>query len=398
MVYYLLHLYHRVCSYLFTTLLQFIIGKLSIKYLSWYNFISQIIHVASILLLKSKNMSEIRSEMMRVVNDFVTPEVIDTFLRDGVVVITNVLSSERVIKVRNEFHRTLREIYHVDHDNLLSTAQNVKPLSSTNGAGGILDLFYFDWKLQLNEDPIVLAIMQALWAASYASGEVPHFQHPYGPFDSNKGYMYIDRCCFRLPDELIYPPGVDGTKSKRKTLQRSLTPHLDCCPHEMYRGRKWRPIQAFIALTDTIEPNHGGFEVCKGLHREFDEWIARRQPSESTGTIPCVGQFTPIRPKEDADIIARMEHVPCQAGDLVCWDYRLAHANAGHNFSGDVREVVYVGLLPCIPLNQTYAEEQLQLYQQGQLPIDQWHESKMRQSCDYEFSEMGKRLMTILPW
>lgn len=332
------------------------------------------------------------------VDSFVTEEVIQTFLKDGVVVIPKVVGADRISHLRAQFHTTLRDVYGVDYDDLSNTCQRVKALSSTNGAGGILDLFYFDWKLQLNEDELIVAIMQRLWAETYARGDVVHFHHPYGPFDPNQGFMYIDRCCFRLPDELIYPPGVDATKAKRKTLQRSLTPHLDCCPHEMFTGRKWRPIQAFVALTDTIEPNHGGFEVCKGLHREFDEWIRRRLPSESTGTVPCVGQFTPIRPKEDADIIERMEHVPCKAGDMVCWDYRLAHANAGHNFSGDVREVVYVGLLPNIPLNRAYAENQLERYRQGQLPNDQWHDSKMTQPCSYGFSDLGQKLMAITPW
>jgi hypothetical protein len=34
---------------------------------------------------------------------------------------------------------------------------------------------------------------------------------------------------------------------------------------------------------------------------------------------PCVGDFTPIRPGEDRDVLERMEHIPCRAGDLVCW-------------------------------------------------------------------------------
>jgi hypothetical protein len=340
----------------------------------------------------------LRPEIEALAATYVTPDVVATFLRDGVVVIPQVLTSERIHHTRQEFHNTLRALYGVDYDNLPDTCQRIKALSSTNGAGGILDLFYFDWKLKLNEDELIVAIMRSLWAATYASGDVKHFEHPFGAFNPNEAYMYIDRCCFRLPEELIYPPGVDVAKAKRKTLQRSLTPHLDCCPHEMFTGRKWRPIQAFVALTDTVEENHGGFEVCKGLHREFEEWVARRKPSESTGVVPCVGQFTPIRPKEDADIIARMEHVPCRAGDLVCWDYRLAHANAGHNFSGDVREVVYIGLLPSIPLNRQYAEDQLARYRQGDLPIDQWHDSKMTQHCAYDFTEVGKQMMTVLPW
>ena len=36
-----------------------------------------------------------------------------------------------------------------------------------------------------------------------------------------------------------------------------------------------------------------------------------------------VGDFTPIRPKEDQCILELMKHIPVRAGDLVCWDYRI---------------------------------------------------------------------------
>lgn len=105
------------------------------------------------------------------------------------------------------------------------------------------------------------------------------YQHPYGPFHSRQGYMYIDRVCFRLPDAISSELGT----SKKRPLQRSLTPHLDCCPHNLYKSEKlhpkWRPIQAFLALTDAYNPNEGGFEACLGHHRVFDEWTKSRQPS-----------------------------------------------------------------------------------------------------------------------
>ena len=41
---------------------------------------------------------------------------------------------------------------------------------------------------------------------------------------------------------------------------------------------KWRPIQAFVALTDTIHPDEGGFEAAPCLHAFFDEWVAKRPP------------------------------------------------------------------------------------------------------------------------
>ena len=40
-----------------------------------------------------------------------------------------------------------------------------------------------------------------------------------------------------------------------------------------------------------------------------------------------VGDFTPIRPKEDRHILDMIQHIPVKAGDLVCWDYRIGEGN-----------------------------------------------------------------------
>ena len=180
------------------------------------------------------------------------------------------------------------------------------------------------------------------------------------------------RVCFRLPTAVINDIAEKTTgqsKKKSKLLQRSLTPHLDCCPHSMFSSssRKWRPIQAFVALTDNLEPDTGGFEACVGFHREFEAWSMSRKPSlkpisgraisDASSTAvsippPCVGDFTPIRPLEDKEVIDRFVSIPYKAGDLICWDYRIPHANSRFNLSPIAREAIYIGLLPAIPLNK----------------------------------------------
>lgn len=136
--------------------------------------------------------------------------------------------------------------------------------------------------------------------------------------------MYIDRCCFRIPESIVDNQKIlDG----RKRLQRSLAPHLDCCPLSIFEASdkqipKWRPIQAFVALTDTLNGNEGGFEACRGLHNKFDSWSARRLWSKSiveSGKSlppPCVGEFTPIRPREDSGTLRKLDHVPCRSGGM----------------------------------------------------------------------------------
>jgi hypothetical protein len=266
-------------------------------------------------------------------------------------------------------------------------------LSSTWGAGGILDVFYEDWKLKVNEHPTVVSIINGLFRETYAKG-LNCFSHPYGSFDPDKSLMYIDRICFRVPDSISQLFG-----SKKRRLQRSLTPHLDCCPHKMYSSSKefpkWRPIQAFVALTDTLNPNEGGFEAHPGFHLQFDNWVASRKSGPSQDSPPCVGDFTPIRPIEDKEVLQGITHIPCRAGDMVCWDYRIPHANSRRNDRPTAREVIYVGVLPGIDLNKSYAQSQLQSFQEGKVPVDQWHEHSGIQACDYSFSLLGKKMMTI---
>jgi hypothetical protein len=285
--------------------------------------------------------------------------------------------------------------------------KELSTLSSTHGAGGILDVFYPDWKLKLCEHPTIFLIMSELWEHSYCSG-LEYFSHDYGKFDPRRGYMYIDRICYRVPDALM-------SGSKRHRLQRSLTPHLDCCPQVLvseesvmkeggtnHLPNKWRPIQCFVALTDTPGPNEGGFEACPGLHKRFKRWVNNRLASINSDSLlaPCVGSFSPIRPIEDRDIIALFEHVPCRAGDLVCWDYRIPHSNARRNDKPHPREVIYLGYLPDVNVNRIYAQKQLKDYLAGRNPSDQWIEGQTSTpgSPNYEFSELGKKLLGMISW
>lgn len=303
----------------------------------------------------------------------------------------------------------------VDVNNLLSTGRNIANLSSTNGAGGILDIFYAPWKFRLMENPKIVQIMQSLWQYTYCSNHI-FFESPFGSFDYTKALMYIDRVCFRLPDNIINSFG----GGKRKKLQRSLTPHLDCCPDDVCsfktpedvaeKMNKWRPIQCFIALTDTINPNEGGFEACPGLHARFKNWaefrLASAKVSVESHAPPCVGSFSPIRPIEDRDIILLFEHISCRAGDMVCWDYRIPHSNSRYNNGNEAREVVYIGLLPYVSLNTRYVQKQLSDYLAGKNPSDQWvhntndgvEDGRNKEAISFQFSSLGEKLIGISEW
>jgi len=430
-----------------------------------------------------------------------TTEQISTFLKDGVLVVPNVLTPEEVANARIGLHSHLLEKAGVDvtsYSSLERTSAGLRNLSSTNGSGGVLDIFYAPFKLQLAEHPAIFRVVSQLWRATFAQASSGHSQPylwstPYGSFDPDRGFAYIDRVGFRVPSSIAAVHAV-----KKMKLQRSLTPHLDCCPHDLYASlqggktvSKWRPIQCFVALTPTPDAELGGFEAAPGFHRDFEAWAHSRAPEQAaasrgtggttqkqearkqkqqrqraekesgcggggaaaseighpaTAKPPCVGEFTPVRAREDAAVLKRIEHVPCMAGDLVLWDNRIPHANSRENrasggsdekerlwgagsrqtqpmtpqlWSGS-REVVYLGFLPDVPLNRAYALAQRGRFENGELPDDQWREQTQVSPTPagglagsssvgdggvvppgrevYGFSPLGRRLMAIDPW
>ena len=56
----------------------------------------------------------------------------------------------------------------------------------------MLDVFYEDWKLFVNQHPRVVQAIQDLWASTWGGNEVL-YKHPYKDFNPQHGYMYIDR-------------------------------------------------------------------------------------------------------------------------------------------------------------------------------------------------------------
>lgn len=335
-------------------------------------------------------------------------EQIITFQRDGVVVIPKLFSDEEIHAIRSAFHRTLADDYQIDVTDLASTAISLRKLSSTGGAGGILDLFSRSWKFRIHENENVFNVYSQLWEQTWANANPMQgssdYQHTFGSFNPRHGYIYLDRVCFRLPEQYSRPAG----SSKKEAIQRSLTPHLDCCPDSIFQNSskeftKWRPIQGFLALTDTLHPNEGGFEACLGHHIGFDEWARRRILSPGKTTAPCVDEFSPIRPVEDKEILDRFQAISCAAGDLVCWDYRIPHANSRYNHAASPREVVYLSYLPAIDRNRAFAEEQLRRCLAGLNPTDMWIEKTFDASAGaaisgHKFTELGRKLMTIDSW
>lgn len=332
---------------------------------------------------------------------------LDTFLQDGVLVVDDILSKEELERARNGLEDTLRS-QGVDPDHLEGTGRNLASLSSTNGSGGVLDIFYTQWQLKVASNPKLWSVTKQLWDVGYDATRTDHRWHPHGAFDTQSGYMYLDRVGYRLPTALAQKLGT----SKKRPIQRSLTPHLDCCPESFHEDpHKWRPIQCFVSLTDNLQPNTGGFEAAKGFHREFDDWAKARPATQVTKggvteTIPapCIGNYTHIRPNEDKDIMDRVNHIPVKAGSVVFWDNRIPHANSYRHDGDSPRAVVYCSFLPNVPKNRLYAERQLDKWKRGQYPSDQWiaagtdgTDSSFEQRLS-QLSPLARKLLSIDPW
>lgn len=296
----------------------------------------------------------------------------------------------------------------------------VAALSSTRGSGGVIDVFYEPFKLAIATNETLFRMTTQLWQSTLLHNDNDHRPtasdgrsadnlpdgdkvkwHPFGPFDPRVGYSYIDRMGYRLPTKLAERLGMppDGNKSSssiaKKTnrslpIQRSLTPHLDCCPEDRFRGRKWRPIQCFVSLTDNLEPDTGGFEAAKGFHHDFDEWARTRPPTlvsrKGGRTVavpaPCVGAYTHIRPKEDRDVLERVQHIPVRVGSAVFWDHRIPHANAYRHLGDSARCVVYTSFLPDVDVNRRYVQEQLDDLKRGRQPVDTWIQNTIVEPVD----------------
>jgi hypothetical protein len=358
-------------------------------------------------------------------------------------VVDHILTAAQVDAAQQGLSDTLAR-HGVDTNDLVSTGCALQKLSSTNGSGGVLDLFYDEWKMDVATNHRLFSITTTLWEEAYChrgeeKEELEHDNngfkwHPYGYFDYRKGYSYFDRVGYRLPTLLAEQLGaqlLEGstvpTKKKKKVpaIQRSLTPHLDCCPETFYKDddggnpkSKWRPIQCFVSLTDNLQADTGGFEAARGFHRTFAAWATDRVPTsvthKSNGSLetisfpaPCLGEYTHMRPKEDRDVMERVQHIPVKAGSAVFWDNRIPHANAYRHDGKIPRCVVYCSFLPDVSMNRRYAANQLENWMQGWQPTDQWINRIEDDPCELvedlsakfgALTPLGRRLLSIDPW
>jgi hypothetical protein len=265
-------------------------------------------------------------------------EYIEQFKEDGVVIIEGVLSPEEIAEARTKLHEQLAT-YGIDHDQIISGIVEVKDRPRIKSKAS--NIFCSEWKLldiQLKDN--IVSIMKNILVATFGC-KSEGYDHPYHKFDDIRAF--IDRVCYRLPDHIREEGG--------------LAMHLDRNPTDPYLTQyngldMWRPIQAFVTLTDHYGNESGGLKIVKQFHREIETYFKDKEPSGN-------GSFFRMHHQNHDKLRKRCQpltYVP--AGSLVLWDNRLPHATCNKLTSSDSREVVYCGYIPAIPLNLEYLKKQ----------------------------------------
>ena len=275
-----------------------------------------------------------------------TSEHLAAYIRDGFVVIEGVLTDEEVAAVREAFHNDLRR-EGIDHEDVLAGIS--PPPAECAIKSPIADLYYSTWKMfGVHLAPRVVQTMLALQRATFLNPELADkFPGPSRPASQNQ-FAYIDRVCYRLPNRI--------------RNEKGLALHLDRHPTKPFANiKKWRPIQAFVTLTDHWGGATGGLQVVPGFHHT-DYFAKGGEVKESAGEF--------FRMTDHSYDRLRKELITVQApkGSLVCWDNRLPHATCAQLEGGDSREVVFTGFLPDIELNRAYVAKQRECFLRGLSP------------------------------
>jgi hypothetical protein len=191
--------------------------------------------------------------------------------------------------------------------------------------------------------------MRGLQEATFLNPELAaEFPGPARPA-SARLFAYIDRVAYRLPAHIRNEKGLDLHMDRHPTLPFA---HI----------KKWRPIQAFVTLTDHWGGATGGLQVVPGFHRDAGFFARGAEIKESPGEFFRMGDHAYDRLRKS------LVTVQAPKGSLVCWDNRLPHATCARLEGADSREVVFVGFLPDITINRQYVEKQCQCLLRGLSP------------------------------
>jgi len=261
-------------------------------------------------------------------------EQIHFFKNYGYVVIENVFSEEEIKNIRSSFHKQLLD-YDVDHEKIINL--EIPPPQEIRKKSEVSNIFYSDWKLNTVLDDRIYNLSLSLMQETFMSSVTPGFEHPLK--QATTILPYIDRVCYRLPDH-IRPEG-------------GLSLHIDHNPTFRYSGKKYRPIQSFIALTDHYGNKCGGLQVVPEFHKISLDYFINTFESEG-------GEFFHMTSPRFSKLENQIKTINMSKGSVVFWDNRLPHKTCSELCSNDSREVIYFSYMPNVSMNKKYFEQQYQ--------------------------------------
>lgn len=146
-----------------------------------------------------------------------------------------------------------------------------------------------------------------------------------------------------------------------------------------------RRVQGVLYLADT-EANQGGFQCVPSIYRDFEQWIAS-QPADRN----------PYQPDTTGHEVVP---IPGGAGDLLIWDYMLAHGN-GKNYNTKPRFAQYITMSPA-PQSGGERTADIECWRErkgpAQMAVDPrgW-EAKMSEE-PAQLTPLGRKLLSLDPW
>ncbi|GMI12743.1 hypothetical protein TrVE_jg1682 [Triparma verrucosa] len=292
-------------------------------------------------------------------------EWVQRFIDDGVTTI-NIFSPSDCVSFMSEIesiieHRTgIKPTFNppTSLEHMRESAKAItEELSSTNGTGGVMDVHLDQFLDHVRTSPLIWSRIKTIWSATYGSSN-PLFPPKFNASWS-EGFVKLDRICYRFPTF----PSTSKKSFKKSQPTRCLLPHVDTCPSLNLLGDVqsfYRPVQCFLALTDTVLQNKGGFEAALGLHKNFDDWGKKLEDQNVRG---CNGNYIGIREKA---VYEKIKHVVVKAGDVVVWDERIPHATSKFNF-GEVRGAIYLSYLPDCEINRNFKRREWEGWKKGEV-------------------------------
>lgn len=316
-------------------------------------------------------------------SSLLTDAYLQEFITNGYVVIPDVLTEDEIDQSRSRFHDQLMT-YGINHDEILNNHID-QGLGVRKKSVVASQVFYADWKLAITLNPKVYHTIRDLMLQTFGDGQNHLFQHQNGKFDDV--VPYVDRVCYRLPDHIRTEGG--------------LKLHIDRIPDRDHGGKRWRPIQSFVSLTDHYTSESGGLKVVRGFHHQFNQYFkglgSNLKDKDAEVNLDDNNQ-------EMKGEFYRMHHhnlptelVIVPKGSLVLWDNRLPHLTCDQLNLNDTREVVYLSYLPNIALNREYHRLQYQHVLKGLPPPMYYHKTNIKDNYQTDLDKSIEHYPLLKP-